>query len=57
MNSIKNYIINLDWVEIVDFVDFQKAMQTLGYNFIPSKLITRLKIDVSGRRLNLFIKY
>ena len=57
MNCIKNYIINLDWVRVVDFVDFQKQMQTFGYVFIPSELITRLKIDVSGRRLNLFIKY
>lgn len=32
-------------------------MQTFGYVFIPSELITRLKIDVRGRRLNLFIKY
>ena len=44
-------------MEIIDFVDFPKPMQTFGYVFIPSELITRLKIDVSGRRLNLFIKY
>ena len=57
MNRIRNYTLNSYSEKVVDFVDFQKPMQTFGYVFIPSELITRLKIDVRGRRLNLFIKY
>lgn len=57
MNRIRNYTLNSYSEKVVDFVDFRKPMQTFWYVFIPSELITRLKIDVRGRRLNLFIKY